>query len=178
MVKPDNQNYIGCRKEPWKNALDVDHEVHEPPRAHPNYNGIGAPQASQPLHANPPQPGGGGGGGGPSAKFPIEALARREGVKLQEVVVPKDISIPTKNQTPIALKAGQRVMLIKTPKGIYLRYRDQIVKIRMPNGLLPFGSTSGSSSTGPSSGTSLLLSNAQKKSNPDVVTLHSSGEDD
>merc|ERR1712029_225188 len=61
------------------------------------------------------------------------------GVKLQEVVVPKDISIPTKNQTPIALKAGQRVMLIKTPKGVYLRLKDQIVKIKLPNGLMPFG---------------------------------------
>merc|ERR1712141_157533 len=57
--------------------------------------------------------------------------------------------IPTKNQNPIALKAGQRVMLIKTPKGVYLRYRDQIVKIRVPHGLLPFGgSSSGDQSTG------------------------------
>merc|ERR1712107_400165 len=142
VIHPDNQNnqnFIGCRKDSWQSVKDRDHEVVEPPRSHPNYNGIGVPQASQPLHANPPHP------PGPSGKFPIEALARREGVKLQEVVVPKDISIPTKNQTPIALKAGQRVMLIKTPKGIYLRYRDQIVKIRMPNGLLPFGSGSHSS---------------------------------
>merc|ERR1719461_1836934 len=136
---------------------------HEPPRAHPNYNGI-MPQASQRLHANPPTP-----SGSDSNKFPIEALARREGVKLQEVVVPKDISIPTKNQTPIALKAGQRVMLIKTPKGIYLRYRDQIVKIRMPNGLLPFGNGNNSASALPSG------SNQMKPTaNPDVVTLHSS----
>merc|ERR1712141_299176 len=92
----------------------------------------------------------------PNKKFPIEALARREGVKLQEVLVPRDIVIPTKNQNPIALKAGQRVMLIKTPKGVYLRYRDQIVKIRVPNGLLPFGGGSstntGSSSSGNSAG--------------------------
>ena len=30
-------------------------------------------------------------------------------------------------------------MLIKTPKGVYLRLKDQIVKIRLPNGLMPFG---------------------------------------
>ena len=129
------------------------------------------PQASQRLHANPPTP-----SGSDSNKFPIEALARREGVKLQEVVVPKDISIPTKNQTPIALKAGQRVMLIKTPKGIYLRYRDQIVKIRMPNGLLPFGN--GNSTSSMPSASNSNQHQMKSTANPDVVTLNSSdGED-
>ena len=67
-------------------------------------------------------------------------------------------------------------MLIKTPKGIYLRYRDQIVKIRMPNGLLPFGNGN-STSLMPSASNS---NQHQMKStaNPDVVTLNSSdGED-
>merc|ERR1719211_798176 len=104
---------------------------------------MGGPSTSQHLQAphRPPRD--------PNKKFPIEALARREGVKLQEVLVPRDIMIPTKSQNPIALKAGQRVMLIKTPKGVYLRYRDRIVKIRVPHGLLPFGgSSSGDQSTG------------------------------
>ena len=41
-------------------------------------------------------------------------------------------------------------MLIKTPKGVYLRLKDQIVKIRLPNGLMPFGPVpeTGSGSTG------------------------------
>eukprot|EP00093_Oithona_nana_P006012 06012.XXX_346757_342959_1 [CDS] Oithona nana genome sequencing. len=121
----NNQNSIGCRKESWKPPPMSEELEHEPPRAHPNYNGM-MPHSSQRLHANPPAPPSGAASDHPVNKFPMEALARREGVKLQEVVVPKDISIPTKNQTPIALKAGQRVMLIKTPKGIYLRYRDQI----------------------------------------------------
>ena len=182
----DSQNNIGCRKDyprndaiqkirkdlenSWKPPPMNEDFEHEPPRAHPNYNGI-MPQASQRLHANPPTP-----SGSDSNKFPIEALARREGVKLQEVVVPKDISIPTKNQTPIALKAGQRVMLIKTPKGIYLRYRDQIVKIRMPNGLLPFGN--GNSTSSMPSASNSNQHQMKSTANPDVVTLNSSdGED-
>ena len=62
---------------------------------------------SQPLQANPPGPSSGSGSGSPQKSsgsnkaFPIEALARREGVKLQEVYVPKNIVIPTKNQAPI-----------------------------------------------------------------------------
>ena len=94
--------------------------------------------------------------------------------------VPKNIVIPTKNQTPIALKAGQRVMLIKTPKGIYLRLRDQIVKIRVPNGLLPFGPIPNSErgcSPGSSRGSPSAAQN-KTVAPPDVVTLHSSGEDD
>lgn len=168
-----NQNYIGCRKESWRPPppQDEDGEPFLPPKSHPNYNGMGPsssssssnlPATSQPLEARPPG----------SKGFPIEALSRREGVKLQEMYVPRDIVIPTKNQTPIALKAGQRVMLIKTPKGVYLRLRDQIVKIRVPNGLLPFGPVPTSSST---SSPKRPFNPDQK---PDVVTLHSSGEDD
>ena len=140
-----SQNFIQCRKEPWrpppKPVNEFEPLSHVPARSHPGFNGMGPyPSTSQPLHARPP---------GSQKRFPIEALARREGVKLQEVLVPRDIMIPTKSQNPIALKAGQRVMLIKTPKGVYLRYRDQIVKIRVPHGLLPFGgSSSGDQSTG------------------------------
>ena len=118
-----SQNNIGCRKESWRPppaSEDNDFEPmsNVPARAYPNYNGMGVPSSSagqpstsQPLRAQPP---------GHQKRFPIEALARREGVKLQEVLVPRDILIPTKNHTPIALRAGQRVMLIKTPKGTVL----------------------------------------------------------
>lgn len=165
----NNQNSIGCRKESWKPPPMSEELEHEPPRAHPNYNGM-MPHSSQRLHANPPAPPSGAASDHPVNKFPMEALARREGVKLQEVVVPKDISIPTKNQTPIALKAGQRVMLIKTPKGIYLRYRDQIVKIRMPNGLLPFGNGNSTFSM-PSASNANQHHQMKSTANPDVVTL-------
>ena len=193
-----SQNYIGCRKESWKpppEAADDDFDPisDAPPKAHPVYHGM-MPASSQPLIARPPTtssrhiiyP-----GGQSSARFPLEALARREGVKLQEVYVPRDIVIPTKNHTPIPLKAGQRVMLIKTPKGIYMRLRDQIVKIRVPNGLLPFkpihhpsvasvasSSAASSSSSSLSRKTPVAASDAATAAKPDIVTLHSSGEDE
>merc|ERR1719510_196562 len=130
------------------------------------------PATSQPMQARPPGPN--------KNKFPIEALARREGVKLQEVYVPKNIVIPTKNQAPIALKAGQRVMVIKTPKGIYLRLRDQIVKIRLHADSLRglFAPAPMPTPTAAEASDHKKPSVVQSAAKPDVVTLHSSGEDD
>ncbi|XP_059099678.1 helicase ARIP4-like isoform X2 [Tigriopus californicus] len=70
-------------------------------------------------------------------KFPAEALAK-QGVDMQEILIPKDMLIPTNStgQPPIALKQGQKVMVIRTPKGIYLRMGEKIIKIRLPQGLL------------------------------------------
>merc|ERR1719166_569354 len=72
-----------------------------------------------------------------SSKFPFEALAK-QGVDIQEVYVPRDLQIPTNSNghPPIGLKAGQKVMLIQTPKGIYLRLNEQIIKIKLPQSLL------------------------------------------
>ena len=36
----------------------------------------------------------------------------------------------------IPLKAGDKVMLIQTPKGIYLRMGEKIIKIKLPASLL------------------------------------------
>ena len=41
------------------------------------------------------------------------------------------------NEDTIALKAGQKVMLIQTPKGVYLRMGEKIIKIKVPSSLLP-----------------------------------------
>jgi len=61
------------------------------------------------------------------------AALSSQGVGLQEVSVPRDLVIPTGTGTaPIALKAGQMVMVIKTPKGIYLRMDEKIIKIKQP----------------------------------------------
>lgn len=70
-------------------------------------------------------------------RFPVEALAR-QGVAIQELQVPRDMVIPTNSpdQPPIGLKQGQRVMVIRTPKGIYLRMEEKIIKIKLPQGLL------------------------------------------
>lgn len=76
------------------------------------------------------------GRGGAQPSFPVEALAK-QGVSVQQITVPKDVSIPTNSGDgkPILLKAGQSVMVIKTQKGIYLRLNDgKIVAIRVPPG--------------------------------------------
>ena len=63
----------------------------------------------------------------------LEALSK-QGVGLQQVTVPRDLVIPTGTSTaPISLTAGQSVMVIKTPKGIYLRMEEKIIKIKQPH---------------------------------------------
>merc|ERR1719228_2531317 len=62
----------------------------------------------------------------------LQALSK-QGVGLQQVTVPRDLVIPTGSDTePISLTAGQSVMVIKTPKGIYLRMEEKIIKIKQP----------------------------------------------
>ena len=39
------------------------------------------------------------------------------------------ICLSSGNEDTIALKAGQKVMLIQTPKGVYLRMGEKIIKI-------------------------------------------------
>ena len=49
----------------------------------------------------------------------LEALSK-QGVGLQQVTVPRDLVIPTGTSAArISLTAGQSVMVIRTPKGIY-----------------------------------------------------------
>ena len=60
----------------------------------------------------------------------LHALSR-QGVEIQQVIVPRNLTIPTNtNEPPLALEAGQSVMVIRTPKGIYLRMEEKIIKIR------------------------------------------------
>jgi len=63
-------------------------------------------------------------------------------VGIQQITVPRDLIIPTNSsEPPICLKTGQSVMVIKTPKGVYLRMEEKIIKIKQQvavNGL--FGS--------------------------------------
>jgi len=107
------------------------HQQHAPTPHHPNYppmspaQPVGASQSEQ----KPQQQ--------HTKSFPFEALAR-QGVNIQEVYVPRDLQIPTNSNgnPPIGLRAGQKVMLIQTPKGIYLRLNEQIIKIKLPQSLL------------------------------------------
>merc|ERR1719445_798431 len=60
----------------------------------------------------------------------MEVLSR-QGVQLQQVTVPRNLSIPTGPTTPpVDLIAGQNVMVIKTVKGIYLKLGEKIIKIK------------------------------------------------
>merc|ERR1711978_98051 len=72
--------------------------------------------------------------------FPFKELAK-QGVNIKEIVIRNDMAIPTNpnaegNGSTIPLKAGDKVMLIQTPKGIYLRMGEKIIKIKLPSSLL------------------------------------------
>ena len=68
---------------------------------------------------------------GMSTSSALNAL-KQQGVGLQQVVVPRDLVIPTGHNSSVSLVAGQSVMVIKTPKGIYLRIDEKIIKIKQP----------------------------------------------
>jgi len=54
-------------------------------------------------------------------------------VQLQQVTVPRDLSIPTgPSSPPVDLQQGDKVMVIRTVKGIYLRMGEKIIKIKQP----------------------------------------------
>ena len=81
---------------------------------------------------------------GESAVQPSEALARK-GVSIRELCVPRDMEIATNSQhPPVKLNKGQRVMIIKTPKGVYLKLGAKVIKIRLPEELLKSSSNNGS----------------------------------
>jgi hypothetical protein len=74
-------------------------------------------------------------GGSPNAasRFPFEALRKQKDVIIQEMALDNDMTIPTNTGDPpyILLKKGQQVMFIRTPKGVYLRMGDKIIKIKL-----------------------------------------------
>merc|ERR1719445_1174939 len=62
----------------------------------------------------------------------LQALTK-QGVSLNQVVVPRDLTIPTgPNTPPVCLQAGDSVVAIKTVKGIYLKMGEKIIKIKQP----------------------------------------------
>merc|ERR1711994_822539 len=62
----------------------------------------------------------------------LQALTK-QGVSLNQVVVPRDLTIPTGPTTPpVCLQAGDSVVVIKTVKGIYLKMGEKIIKIKQP----------------------------------------------
>merc|ERR1711948_102019 len=62
-----------------------------------------------------------------STSSALEAL-KHQGVGIQQVEVPRDLVIPTGHDSPpVSLVAGQTVMVIKTPKGIYLRLDEKMM---------------------------------------------------
>lgn len=58
---------------------------------------------------------------------------QRQGMSAQEMTLPLDVVIPTNSpdKGSIVLKAGQRVMVLKSPKGIYMQLESgKIIAIR------------------------------------------------
>ncbi|XP_066996034.2 uncharacterized protein [Anabrus simplex] len=58
---------------------------------------------------------------------------QRQGMSAQEMTLPLDVVIPTNSpdRASIVLKAGQRVMVLKSPKGIYMQLENgKIIAIR------------------------------------------------
>lgn len=78
----------------------------------------------------------------------LENLSK-QGIGIQEVKVPRELVIPTNpGEPPIRLEAGQNVLVICTPKGMYLRMEEKIIKIK-PNSTMSglFGGSAAGSGT-------------------------------
>lgn len=72
------------------------------------------------------------GGARPTRWIPAEVW-QRQGMSAQEMTLPLDVVIPTSSaeKANIVLKAGQKVMVLKSPKGIYMQLESgKIIAIR------------------------------------------------
>ncbi|XP_055602196.1 uncharacterized protein LOC129750991 [Uranotaenia lowii] len=72
------------------------------------------------------------GGNRPTRWIPAEVW-QRQGMTAQEMTLPIDVVIPTSSadKSNIVLKAGQKVMVLKSPKGIYMQLESgKIIAIR------------------------------------------------
>lgn len=101
-----------------------------------------------------------------ASRFPFEALMKQKDVIIQELTLDTDMSIPTNNGDPsmILLKKGQQVMFIRTPKGMYLRMGEKIIKIKLSASMMSnFKSVSGP--------------NMADAGPPQVVTIESSSSE-
>uniref|UniRef100_A0A336LHX0 CSON014418 protein n=1 Tax=Culicoides sonorensis TaxID=179676 RepID=A0A336LHX0_CULSO len=81
----------------------------------------------------------------------------KQGMEAREMTLPLDVVIPTSSQTKenIILKAGQRVMVLKSTKGIYMQLETgKIIAIRST--AKPGQSGSGTSEPTPSNNSSLM----------------------
>ncbi|XP_039295723.1 LOW QUALITY PROTEIN: uncharacterized protein LOC111049654 [Nilaparvata lugens] len=75
---------------------------------------------------------GGAGGDRPRSWIPAEVW-QKQGMSAQEMTLPLDVVIPTNSpdRSSIVLKAGQKVMVLKSPKGIYMQLENgKIIAIR------------------------------------------------
>ncbi|XP_076304273.1 helicase ARIP4-like isoform X2 [Tachypleus tridentatus] len=106
--------------------------LHGPPRGYP-----GTWYArSQPSTSVPVQPMSNMVGGRQVSPYvPLIQFLMKQGVNVQRVTVPTTVSIPS-NSVPgqsIVLPAGQEILVLRTPKGVYLRLPDgRLVAVRLP----------------------------------------------
>ncbi|XP_034243565.1 uncharacterized protein LOC117646615 isoform X2 [Thrips palmi] len=73
------------------------------------------------------------GTGNRNTKWIPAEVWQRQGMSAQEMTLPLDVVIPTNSpeRSSIVLKAGQRVMVLKSPKGIYMQLENgKIIAIR------------------------------------------------
>ncbi|GFS38893.1 helicase ARIP4 [Nephila pilipes] len=63
----------------------------------------------------------------------------KQGVMVQKLTMPSNVSIPvlTPGAPPVVIPAGQDVLVLRTPKGVYLRLPDgRIIAVQLPPSLL------------------------------------------
>jgi hypothetical protein len=140
-IVPSNDNYFSTESHNW------------PPADEPN--GI--------LPSVPP----------PAAGQQLLSGGARKEMAIKELCVPRDMEIPTSNpdQPPVRLSKGQRVMVLKTSKGVYLKMGEKVIKIKLPQELLMKTTTSPS----PLSATATSIATTHKN---DEIVIESSDDED
>ncbi|XP_059475353.1 helicase ARIP4 [Neocloeon triangulifer] len=99
--------------------------VNAPPPTLPIRQGTRPVASVRPMQAPRPPP------ASRTRWIPAETW-QRQGMTVQEMTLPIDVVIPTNAQDrSISLKAGQRVMVLKSPKGVYMQLENgKIIAIR------------------------------------------------
>jgi len=154
--KPTTSSYAAANKacaRSLDNSVISRHSVLQPMAAPP------APPAKDSTSANKTtaaaSSGGTNGSNGGSTVHSALAMMdnlSKQGIGIQEVRVPRELHIPTNpGEPPIRLAAGQNVLVIRTPKGMYLRMEEKIIKIKQHStvsGLFTSGASSSSTGSG------------------------------
>ncbi|KAL1465223.1 hypothetical protein WDU94_004810, partial [Cyamophila willieti] len=120
-----------------KRSYELEKQAHTKPVYGGFKNNMGKPMASvRPMQTLPGNNMLREGIGAPRNRQWIPAeVWQKQGMSAQEMTLPLDVVIPTNsNERSIVLKAGQKVMVLKSPKGIYMQLENgKIIAIRTAN---------------------------------------------